>query len=310
MTSMSDNSTTQTVLLVDDHNEIRALFARFIAPLGINVIETENGREALAILKKQSIDVVVSDLIMPHMSGLMLLHSMLENGHLMPFILVTGFSDKDSAIQALRLGAFDYLEKPVDEGDLRSVVEEALKVSREQHQLITKIHTPHATAPIDPNAEMLIMKMRAFRHRDEAHDFPVSNGLTSNWHDLKELFIREAQPQLVFAESTLKALLTSDNLARELAFSLRVVQTIRMASEAIRLTDIAAFARSLESALASFKVAPQQLNSDHVDLLVSGTTILREKVAAIDRESVRATQKRLDDLSENQSQVAETKKAG
>lgn len=289
----TDAASTQSVLIVDDHNETRKLLARFVAPLGVNVVEAANGRQALSLLKKHAFDAVISDLVMPKMSGLMLLHSMLEQGHPVPFILVTGYSDKDSAIQALRLGAFDYLEKPVNDVDLRSILEEALRVSRDQRQLLNAIDASRYSS-VDANAQIMIMKMRALRFRGETLDDPVAKGNIGNWQDLKDMFVREAEPQLVFAEASLKDLMASENLGKDLAFALRVIQTVRMACESLRLNDMAEFAWSLEAALASFKPAPKELDGESLDLLIASCRILREKVVSLGREDVRLIQQRLD----------------
>ena len=97
------------VLVVDDDVATRHAIVSMIIPIGINPLEAGSGRQALNVMKKQRVDLVISDLVMPNMSGMMLLHSMLEQGLHVPFIMTTGFGDKDSAIQALRLGAFDFL---------------------------------------------------------------------------------------------------------------------------------------------------------------------------------------------------------
>lgn len=291
-----------TVLVVDDDADTRNVLARTIAGLGINVLEARDGRQALTILKKQRIEVVISDLVMPRMSGIMMLHSMLEQGHHMPFILVTGYSDKDSAIQALRLGAFDYLEKPVHESDLISVTQEALKVSKEQVRLVEAVRaddSPLKSGKVDRHAELAIMKMRTFRYKGENFDYAISKGNAESWHDLKELFTEEAGQQLTFNEGALSDLIKFPELsAKELAFILRVVQSVRIASEAVRLTDIAEMAWSLESAIAAFKHQPTELTPAHVDLLIKANTVLREKVKALSDGVATDVQKSLDHLTE------------
>jgi CheY-like chemotaxis protein len=285
---------TPTVLVVDDSPEIRQYIAKVIVPLGVNVAEASNGRQALSIIKKQTVDVVISDLIMPRMSGLMLLHSMLEQGCHVPFILVTGFSDKDSAIQALRLGAFDYLEKPVHETELQPVVQEALRVSREQRALAA---TPPQGVQVNANAELLIMKMRTFRFKGETFDNAITRDTTGQWHDLRDLFVQEAEPQLVFSESALRALAGAEQKARELGFVLRVVQAVRIAAEGIRLNDVAEFAWSIESTLAELKHHPEKLTPAHAQLLGDANAVLRAKVVALGDASARSAQQSLTELT-------------
>ena len=310
MTEATSNDAS-VILIVDDDEDTRGILVRMVGGLGINVLEAGHGREALAILKKQKVDVVLSDLVMPQMSGIMLLHSMVEQGHHMPFILITGFSDKDSAIQALRLGAFDYLEKPVHETDLLSVLGEALKVGREQVLLVHQVEargSPLQAGGIDRSAEVAIMKMRTFRFKGETHDYTISRGNTETWHDLKMLFIDEAQQQLVFSEGALADLLKNpETLARDLGFVLRVVQSVRMASEAIRLTDIAEMAWSLESAIAAVKHVPSDMTAEHVSLMVCANRILHAKVTSLADRLSTDIQKSLDQLTESLRQVAATR---
>lgn len=298
------DGTAQTVLIVDDSTDTRHVLAQIIQPLGVNVIEAVNGRQALGILKKQRIDVVLSDLVMPRMSGLMLLHSMLEQGHQMPFILVTGFSDMDSAIQALRLGAFDYFEKPVHDTDLVPTMREALKVSYGQRQILAALQRPAGTpANVGPDAELQIMKMRALRHRQNttefsAQDFPTARGQKGSWQELRDLFVQEAAPQLIFAEGALKELFKSEALSQELSYVLRVIQTLRMAAESIRLSDLAEFAWSLEAAIAALKSNLSEIGPNDARLLIEATGLLKQKVADLDRSDVRDLQGRLDAVAE------------
>lgn len=277
-----NESFTPTILIVDDDDLARSIVAEAVTELGVNIVEAENGRAALSILKKQPVNLVISDLIMPKMSGLMLLHSLLEQGRHLPFILVTSYSDKDSAVQALRLGAFDYLEKPIDVADLQSVVKEAIQASHEQQHLITIMNT-HASQSMESFAlaEMQILRMRTFRAKHGEFNGPVEKGNINNWQDLRNLFVSEAEQQLIFCSGAIKSLTTSDSRAQELGYVLRIVQSIRLASEAIRLTDISEFTWSLELCIAALKSNPTALTNETVALLQSAVSTLATKVSAL-----------------------------
>jgi FixJ family two-component response regulator len=289
----------QTILIVDDDNDTRAVIAKVLEPLGVAMVEAATGRAALNILKQQEIDVVVSDLVMPRMSGMMLLHSMLEQGFSMPFVRTTGFSDKDSAIQALRLGAFDYLEKPFDETDMQSVVAEALRVSREQRRLRGLRRSDANDADGRRAAEVQVIKIRALRESpDEPRSSePPSAGADRTWRELRDMFVQEAEPQLVFCEASLKAAVERESAARELAFALRVMQSVRVAAESLRISDVAGFAWSLESALAACKVTPESMTPDTVALLLEANGKLRARVTALGDRDTLGVQDRLDELT-------------
>ena len=271
-----DTDETPRILIADDDSDIRAVLSKMVEPLGANLIEAEDGRQALTILKKQRVDVIICDLMMPRMSGMMLLHSLLEQGFHVPFILVTGYSDKDSAIQALRLGAFDYLEKPLHASDLQPVVVEALKLSAQQRILrrVVESQGMHNTlGSTDHLAEFQIMKMRTFRATDTS-PAPLQHDAAEGWDDLKDLFLQEARPQLIFSESATRDLAASPNVAHGLAFVLRLVQSIRLAAESIRLTDVSAFTWSLEAMVSGLRRQPASLNPEHVTLMIEAHHVI------------------------------------
>lgn len=123
------NLSSASILVVDDKPNMLRLLTKVLSPLG-RVRTCESGDEAIALLNAQTFDVIVSDLKMPGASGLDVLR---EAHRLMPhtrFILMTAYSTVGTAIEALRLGAFDYLTKPLDPEDLRLVVRAALAVDR------------------------------------------------------------------------------------------------------------------------------------------------------------------------------------
>ena len=100
------------ILLVDDEELLLCSIGADLRHEGYAVTTAENGKEALAKLKKIDIDLIVSDLSMPEMGGLELLEKVKEYNPEISFILLTGYGEMESAIKALRLKADDYLLKP------------------------------------------------------------------------------------------------------------------------------------------------------------------------------------------------------
>src|SRR4051812_21780003 len=88
-----------TVLIVDDEPEIRSIIAINAQKLGFQVVEAGDGAEAMQQLKKNAVDVIVSDLMMPKVTGLSLLSQLREEGYLQPFIIVTAYPSQDSTLQ-------------------------------------------------------------------------------------------------------------------------------------------------------------------------------------------------------------------
>lgn len=117
-----------SVLLVDDDTDVARVFGRILTKAGYRVEICHEGREAVARFKEGTFDVVVSDVNMPGMSGLDLLRAIRERDLDIPVIIVTGSPDVHSATEAMEHGAFRYLIKPVEMGNLLSVVARALRL--------------------------------------------------------------------------------------------------------------------------------------------------------------------------------------
>lgn len=268
------------ILIVDDDAMIRSIMTGMISDFPLTIQEAENGQNALEIIKSSHIDVVISDLVMPKMSGLMLLHSMIELGIQVPFILTTGFGDKDSAIQALRLGVFDYLEKPIHEADFRSVVEEAIKVSMDQKTAMTPSGDVGIlpVQKIDPRARSLVLKLKAFHAGRKKLLVPAEDILAQDtqWSVLRDLFIKETLP---LAEAALNKIKGQKTQKRgDLGFCLRIAQSIRFAASALSIGPIAELAWHCEFASASLKLAPEFQSKESVQTLVNGFQELKRQI--------------------------------
>lgn len=113
------------ILLADDNNSSRQSVANFLRKIGYRVDEYNDGYEALKGFLINSYEMVLTDIKMPHMDGIELLKSISASPYWnsVDVVLFTGYGDLDTAIKALRLGAFDYLLKPIDVKELAQVTE-------------------------------------------------------------------------------------------------------------------------------------------------------------------------------------------
>ena len=116
-----------TVLVVDDHSAARNAVCEILTDAGYDVTSCANGTEAIKRVGKQSFDVIVTDLMMPGMTGLDMIKRLRETGCDSQMIMVTAHATVETAVQAMRHGAYDYLEKPFDAQRLESVVARALE---------------------------------------------------------------------------------------------------------------------------------------------------------------------------------------
>ena len=116
------------ILLVDDDHGILRATARILGAAGHEVTSTTNGREALELLGGGAFDLIISDISMPELDGIQLLRSVRQRDLDVPVILMTGAPEVATAVQAVALGALQYLIKPVDAAELRAVVEHAVRL--------------------------------------------------------------------------------------------------------------------------------------------------------------------------------------
>lgn len=118
------------VLLVDDEPALLRALSRHLEYAGVKVTTCEAAEAALKLLSSEPFDVLISDIAMPGMSGVELLRAVKTAHRHLPVILITGAPDVRSAVQALELGAFKYLLKPIDSAEFIDVVTRAAKLHR------------------------------------------------------------------------------------------------------------------------------------------------------------------------------------
>ena len=118
------------ILIVDDEAKIRVILEMMLVAAGHQVQQAENGRIALQMLESKDIDLVVSDVCMDELGGFDLLAAIREKALGCPVIFITAFATLESAVEALRLGASDYLVKPFKEQDVILAIERALGLRR------------------------------------------------------------------------------------------------------------------------------------------------------------------------------------
>ena len=116
-----------SVLMADDEDVPRRELARFLEKEGYYVSQACNGEEALDLFKEKKFEIILLDIKMPKMSGIEALHKMSKISDDFAAIILTGYGDESSAIQALRDGAFNFLKKPVDLDELLVTIEKGIE---------------------------------------------------------------------------------------------------------------------------------------------------------------------------------------
>jgi len=116
------------VLVVDDFATMRKIIKNVLKQIDIlNVLEAENGKHALAVLKNDTVDLIISDWIMPEMTGIEFLKACKadETIRKIPFIMVTAEAQKDNIMEAIKSGVDNYIVKPFTPDKLREAIDKA-----------------------------------------------------------------------------------------------------------------------------------------------------------------------------------------
>lgn len=113
------------VLIVDDEDDFRETLVRRLTKRDLNVWGAENGQRALDLLESRAFDVVILDVKMPGMDGIETLAKMKKKRPLTEVILLTAHASVESGIEGMKLGAFDYLMKPINIDELLDKVHQA-----------------------------------------------------------------------------------------------------------------------------------------------------------------------------------------
>jgi two-component system response regulator AtoC len=115
------------VLVVDDEANLRKVLSAMLRKEGYEVAMAENGEVAQAEFEKNGADVVITDMVMPRLGGLDLLKAVHSTRPEVPVIIITAHGTVDSAVEAIKMGAFDYITKPFEQAEIQAVVAKAAR---------------------------------------------------------------------------------------------------------------------------------------------------------------------------------------
>jgi DNA-binding NtrC family response regulator len=102
------------VLIIDDERAIRRALKEILEYENCQVLEAENGKEGLELIRSNSLDVIFCDIKMPLVDGMELLEQVQGEGNEVPIVMISGHGTLETAVQAIKIGAFDFIEKPLD----------------------------------------------------------------------------------------------------------------------------------------------------------------------------------------------------
>lgn len=131
------------ILIVDDEMLVRNFLAETLRRKNLDVTTAENGQKAIALLKEHSFDLIITDMKMPDLTGIDVLKKAKELSPASIVIIITAFGSIENAVEAMRLGAFNYIIKPFSPDTIEAVIEKArehLSLVQENHYLRQQVN--------------------------------------------------------------------------------------------------------------------------------------------------------------------------
>ncbi len=118
------------VLIAEDESRMREVVSMLLSDFALHFIEARDGHEAIDLLDNDTFSLVITDIKLPKVGGMEILRHVKEVDSELPVIVITAYGSIENAVEAIHLGAFDYVTKPFKEDRLRACVEKALRISR------------------------------------------------------------------------------------------------------------------------------------------------------------------------------------
>lgn len=130
------------ILIIDDEQSIRETLEMFLHEKGYAVVTSEDGAKGLEAVQRERPDIVILDIRLPGISGLEVLKRIAEKGEGIPVIMITAYHDMETTIQAMKLGAYEYIHKPIDVDELEIAIDKVVnnqKLNTRLENLIMEI---------------------------------------------------------------------------------------------------------------------------------------------------------------------------
>lgn len=149
------------VLIIDDERAIRRALKEILEYENCQVLEAENGKEGLEMIRSNSLDVIFCDIKMPLVDGMELLEQVQLEGNEVPIVMISGHGTLETAVQAIKIGAFDFIEKPLDLNRILVIlrnVKDRNQLVQETKILKTTVKKIKGSAIIGETSEILDIK--------------------------------------------------------------------------------------------------------------------------------------------------------
>src|SRR6266566_8305660 len=168
------NKAKSQVLIVDDEPDIREVLELTLGRMNLETRTAANVDEARHLLEEYKFDLCLTDMRLPDGNGIDLVRHIQEKFPYLPVAVITAFGNMETAVAALKAGAFDFVSKPLDLNDLRNIVRSALRVGQTPTRTVvtTTVETPATSKRMLGNSEA-IQKARSMIERLARGQAPV-----------------------------------------------------------------------------------------------------------------------------------------
>lgn len=213
------NMETKTLLLVEDEENLRSMLVEQLSSPRLKVDEAKDGLEALERLSSRSYDVVLADIKMPRLTGIGLIGRARAMGCDAPFVFLTAYGDKQNVLSALRLQAFDLIEKPCDTADLKATINTVLG-QKANERALREIHEQKLKEDLEELHREQIFKQSKMASLGEiagniAHEINTPlQVISGRVQEIKRELKRESFDKLEVLESIEKIELTSQRIGK------------------------------------------------------------------------------------------------
>lgn len=163
------------ILVADDQPNIRRLYQHTLEKNGYRVFTAENGEDALAVLEKEHVDLVILDVMMPKMDGFSCLKMIRDAGMAMPVLMITAKDGVEDKRRSFLLGTDDYMVKPVDEIEMILRIKALLrrsKIAEEQRLVIGGTELLYDSFSVIKNGEVMVLPRKEFQILFKLLSFP------------------------------------------------------------------------------------------------------------------------------------------
>ena len=174
------------IMVVDDHAHIRRLYEVTLEKNGYKPFPAENGQEALELLEREHIDLIVLDIMMPGMDGYAFLRTLRESGSEIPVLVITARDSSEDVRKAFTLGTDDFMVKPVDEIEMllriRALMRRA-KISQEKRLKVGGSELIYDSLTVEWDGESVILPKKEFQILFKLLSFPGKTFTRANIMD-------------------------------------------------------------------------------------------------------------------------------